>query len=456
MKNHILSLMLALILLTVFAGCGTGSAIPVPSQDNPADAPNLIPADAPETEPDYSRFTFPEETDKLVIWSDGTEADTPKAVSVFRERYPDVDLVWEQYDQDEYKLLLQTELAAGRGPDIIYGKPNDLPDIYKTMKTKIFEDLAPWLANDENLDLSVFQNSVLSGGQMDGKQYILPVKVQLPVYLTTEEFLAECGADAETLSTYDGFMELALALRGRMPNTHLLFWGVLQGADVVYPRELYLDLGFQLIDYGAGTVDVDAERFRQLAELCRTWYDKGPGDWAPLSVEALTNRVCLLFNFGADKPSFLSDGVTLRQLGETPVYAVTPDQYDGVTAQILRYGAIPSGAENKANAWRFLKTLLSEEVLIDNDAPMSFGLPVRNDCLRALLDRILIQNPDGVTEVECDAYYAAAQRVTRAVMLPPVLLTYIRDSMEPYWLGKAGFDDCFADLLNVLEIYKDE
>ena len=247
-----------------------------------------------------------------------------------------------------------------------------------------------------------------------------------------------------------------MSLRVKMPDTHLLFWGVLQGADVVYPRELYLDLGFRLIDYGAGTVDIDADRFRQFADLCRTWYDKGPGDWAPLSVEALTNRVCLLFNFGADKPSFLSDGFTLRQMGETPVYAVIPDQYDGVTAQILRYGAIPSGSDNKANAWRFLKILLSEEILIDNDAPMSFGLPVRNDCLRVLLDRLLIQNPDETKEDETDAYYAAAQKVTRAVMIPPVLLTYIRDNMEPYFRNQASFDDCYSDLLNVLELYKDE
>ena len=53
-------------------------------------------------------------------------------------------------------------------------------------------------------------------------------------------------------------------------------------------------------------------------------------------------------------------------------------------------------------------------------------------------------------------YYAAAQKVTRAVMLPPVLLTYIRDNMEPYFKNQASFDDCCDDLLNVLEIYKDE
>jgi hypothetical protein len=41
-------------------------------------------------------------------------------------------------------------------------------------------------------------------------------------------------------------------------------------------------------------------------------------------------------------------------------------------------------------------------------------------------------------------------------MIPPVLLTYIRDSMEPYFKNQASFDDCYNDLLNVLEIYKDE
>ena len=67
-------------------------------------------SDAPETEPDYSWFTMPEDTDKLVIWSDGTEADTPRAVSLFREQYPDVEIDYQIFGQDEYNTTVRAEI----------------------------------------------------------------------------------------------------------------------------------------------------------------------------------------------------------------------------------------------------------------------------------------------------------------------------------------------------------
>ena len=46
--------------------------------------------------------------------------------------------------------------------------------------------------------------------------------------------------------------------------------------------------------------------------------------------------------------------------------------------------------------------------------------------------------------------------VTDSVLLPPVLFSCIKDNMEPCLKKKAESDDCFSDLLNVLELYKDE
>ena len=51
---------------------------------------------------------------------------------------------------------------------------------------------------------------------------------------------------------------------------------------------------------------------------------------------------------------------------------------------------------------------------------------------------------------------ALTERITRAVMLPPILLTYVKKNMEPYLKGKTDFEDCWKKLLNTLEIYKDE
>ena len=73
MITRIFFLIFALMLfLTASAGCG-GTDMP---KDSPENAPTV--KDTPVNAPDYSDFVMPEETDKLVIWSDDTEADTPK------------------------------------------------------------------------------------------------------------------------------------------------------------------------------------------------------------------------------------------------------------------------------------------------------------------------------------------------------------------------------------------
>ena len=61
-----------------------------------------------------------------------------------------------------------------------------------------------------------------------------------------------------------------------------------------------------------------------------------------------------------------------------------------------------------------------------------------------------------VRQEDIDALYALTERISCAVMLPPILLTYVKNNMEPYLKGKKDFEDCFKKLLNTLELYKDE
>lgn len=61
-----------------------------------------------------------------------------------------------------------------------------------------------------------------------------------------------------------------------------------------------------------------------------------------------------------------------------------------------------------------------------------------------------------ISAEETEAFYDITTRVTRSVLLPPILQTYLKDNMEPYLKKKAEFEDCYNDLLNVLKLYKDE
>ena len=163
------------------------------------------------------------------------------------------------------------------------------------------------------------------------------------------------------------------------------------------------------------------------------------------------------------------DMQVLKELEETPLFVSIPDQFDSVTAHIMYYYAMPHASANKLNAWRFLKILLSEDIQYGNPQASSIwnvntflGLSVRNDSVKKRLDLIREKLPGEsnisipITEEETEAFYNITTRVTRSVLLPPILQTYLKDNMEPYLKKKAEFEDCYNDLYGVLKLYKDE
>ena len=176
MKTRILSLVLALVLLLpALAGCGKTEDF-----SNPGTDPT---ADLAETEPDYSWFSMPEATDSLTVYGYGFASTMlSSAVGIFRRIYPEVEVDFRAYDEDEYRALLRTEIPAGKGPDFVFGYTNDFPDVYKTMKTGLFEDLNPYLENDAAFDFSEYNQAVLDGGLLYGRRYILPLRYSLSLY----------------------------------------------------------------------------------------------------------------------------------------------------------------------------------------------------------------------------------------------------------------------------------
>ena len=467
MYRRLLSLILTLaMMLSLFTGCsGNGSKT------------GQFVSDDAETEyvptwesPDYSGFDMPAKTDSLVIYSDGTVPFLSDTIRIFKTQYPDVNVIPKALGQDEYLELLRTEIPAGKGPDLLVSTAKELPDVYKTMVTGVFEDLNPYFSNDGEIDLSDFNEGVLSGGILRERRYLVPIMYGLNTVITTEEVLAENGISPDDLLTFDGFCDACAKYRSNNSNSHLFSSAITLGSYFNYLTDLYLYFGIQMIDYDTQRVSLDHDTFQKAMDTVILWYKKGKPDVNEGNESVLlARRFCLFNNRTSRDISMFLDMEILKEKEETSLLVAIPDQFDGVTAQILYYYAMPHAAANKLNSWRFLKILLSEEIQLGNPQASSIwnvnsflGLSVRNDSVKKRLELIREKLPgeyDGfipITEGETEAFYNITTRVTRSVLLPPILKTYLKDNMEPYLKNKAEFEDCFNDLLNVLEIYKDE
>ena len=143
-------------------------------------------------------FIFPAPTNDLILYSSVEESTVFQlAVDIFSSLYPDIRIEWHKLSSDEFETQVRTEIPAGRGPDVLLGYSSLLPDIYKTMSTGIFTDLAPYMSNDPEYDPADYYEGVMRGGQMYGKQYVLPLSFGINAFMTSKELLEKNGIDPD-------------------------------------------------------------------------------------------------------------------------------------------------------------------------------------------------------------------------------------------------------------------
>ena len=432
-------------------------------------------------EPDYSDFVMPEETGELVVYvMDDTwdESKAPRrlpdaALSLFREKYPDVTVDVQVMGQDELEARIQAEIPAGRGPDLLYDYGGTLiPDIYKAMAAGSFLDLGGYMEADLEFDRADCVEGVLDGGLFQGRQYVVPTAYEMPILITTQEILDEEGIREEELDTWDGFYSALTRYCEKHPESFGMVETKTLDPNDQNLRYFWKHGGIRLMDYENYRADPDEESLRTMLDFCRGIYredwerwERGESDYT--SERALLERDCL---FNNHLPNigllFYNTLIQLEAAGETPVVRMMPDTDGGVTAHIGSWCAVPAGAKNPLNAWRLMKLMLSD---IEGDVtyieswgmqiPLSntpVGEPVNKAALRQKI-RFEYEHIFGPMEDEAaDRYFEEMTSASRADMLPEILARYFGLEMSPYIRGEKSWDDCFARFMNTLELYASE
>ena len=461
-KQTISTILLAAMLTTGLTACGTGETATDTASANPSDATQTTTdstAEAAETEPepDYSDFVFPEETDTLVVYSSGMLTQTLNpAIKIFEEMYPHINVDFRQLSEEEHQTLIQTEIPAGTGPDLVFSYGRDLPDIYKTMATGVFCDLNPYFHNDEEFNFDDYIGGALTGGQMQKKQYIMPIQFTMPIVMTTLGILEENGIAPEALDTYEGFLDAAATFKQNNPDSGLLDFG----ADEAYLLNMYELCGLNFIDYVSNTITMDKEALNKFADVCKLYYNPKAVD--PLAGD-ITNSLAerkFMFQTLNITNSFLQvyySAMISNKLDDPTCLTLVPDPYGGSTAYLMTFAAIPNGSANQLNAYRLLKILLSDEIQYGSNATL--GMPVRRESFRKNYTASIEEVAGygfAVTEEDFNPLIEKCFNVTRTFASPTVLRRYLKLELTPYLQDKRSFDDCYDNLYTTIELYKDE
>ncbi len=444
------------------------STAPVTNIDEPhADESTTESETTPETEP----FDMPPETNELVVYSNSmTRSVLTAAVNFFKDQYPDVDVTYTNISDESYDDLLKTELAAGAGPDIVYSLDIDINDVYKLMMSSIFMNLDGFLNSDDSFNIDDYIPGVFNSGVLNGRRYFVPIDFTAHSALTTQEILDEEGLMLDEIKTFDGYIDSIYNYNQKYsedPDKGAIYWNA-TNPDSFETNHLINSFGSTYIDYENNKVTINGtekDDFRELMDGIRKIFGMPVVDsFNPGSdFNGLINHKCLYSGIDISLkmivPMFTA---SIIDAGKTPVVFIPQNPAGETSGHINSFAAIPEGAKNKLNAYRFMQILLSDELQSGEGDRMGTRVeylnysPVKKDAVYKHITSWVLDpnNPDYVNAVEMCAEVMV--NVDNAVLVPSQVKQYIVDEMNPYFTGRKDWDECYDRLVNVLELYKDE
>ena len=465
-------IVLLFLLISVLTSCGTGESVPdTVSDTSVSDSIASIASEtSAETEPepltkeDYPDFVMPEATDTLTVYAtEMLNFTLNPALEIFREMYPDVEVTSTVLSDDEYETMIRTEIPAGRGPDLLFSHGEDLPDVYKTMSSGVFLDLNPYFLYDEEFHPEDYFTGMLDSGLYGNERFLVPISCTLPLLTTSAEILEEEGIAPDSFSTLEGLLAACETYKANHPDrTVFADNGYVIGNNLL--KMLYEKCGIQLIDYRNNTVTMDYDSLKAIADIAKLHYTPGEQNKQGRTTHQDIPKHEALFN--GDNTSlgmlFLLEFYNTTNNGENHLVYTYPDSNGNSTAKIMTFTAIPNNTPNTLNAWRLIKILLSEEVQCGSGATLgnlTIGSPVLKDGFRKYLTMQMERTFYGsyeLSEEKIEEFCSLAENIDHAVLAPPILLRYFQVEMMPYVQGNRSFDECYENLKNTVELYKDE
>ncbi len=423
----------------------------------------------------------PAATEKLVIYAGPFMLDfMQQAKALYVERFPEVALEFREFGedsirirpdfyvtnqeaQDNFEETLSAELTAGQGPDLVVFE-NEF-DLYKVMQAGAFYNLDNFLMADTAFDLQAYNQAVFNCGYLEGERLFIPLDYKIWFYLTSREALEDAGLPVVQQPTFAELRELFQQYIDTCDPEQLKLFEI--GST---PINWVMESGLQLVDYSTKQVFTNTETFRSMMEFCKMLYpyrfiyhDRyicALGDYA----KAIRDRK-LLFS-GAYSNGFFYDYRGLKET-ETPIYFPCPPIEGDKPIAILGFkAAIRANSDNKANAYEFLKILLSLQVQSIDTGYLA--IPVRKE---ALQDHLLSRDAfisfkageaaDGVmiealSQEEIDDFNALVSDVSCPGFDSQVLRNIFSQAMEPYFTDQKSYEECVEQLNQQLEIYLHE
>lgn len=375
-------------------------------------------------------------------------------------------------DFDGYKDRVTTELLAGSGPDIIFPGFLDL-NLKKAIRNNLFLDLTPYMEADEEFREENYLKGVFDAGKYEGKQFIVPAVVQLPIYLSSTQRLEEAGmlpvASSNTadfirqISGVAAVMQENPKFRQMMPNRN-------------YEGSFFIIADLPLIDYENRKVCTDEAVLRDFFDGMKLYYQydqKQPGLSESVSAtDALLSQRIYFDNMSGISGFYFLGTILKGNGGYTVTYLNSMQGKMSATYVTEGMAAVRANTKSPDYAYKFISLMLSSNIQDKTGTRDISAIPVKQTAVSIhasywsqqmqLYGTYGVFNSNEYPDYEKVGpleWLEVRDQIIEAdgsILVDRFAIATAMEYMEPYFKGEKSYESCFDEMKSRLMIYLDE
>ena len=409
--------------------------------------------------------------DELVVYCLADDAMSRYYVYSFMLEYPDVPVVRKTFrDVAEMDELIINELNVGEGPDVIIFTDETGLDVVRMAKNGAFASLDKRLNEDESFNRENYLTAALSAGEVNGRQYILPLTFMIPiVFYDAEGFSTFTPAP---IISYHDFMEsvktnverfkfdenYSILLMQRV-TTPLIFSSQVLPTTAKNRRENFNEQGLKdIVDFLYLYYNECHDKSRQITAT-RGW-----------GVEVIIENMMYFYTYSPGIElmdyylRFFEGFYQRRGVENLGISAFSEIGSDNVTAILERYGVITNNAHPLA--YEFLR------MAMDTNQPTSIyrdrGLSTNKEMIEFHLDKLINANPrffrraeggfwiEPISEKLAQNIRQIYNGIDNVVIPNPKVIDIFRDVFTPYFENNKTYNECANEFIQRLNLYLTE
>lgn len=396
------------------------------------------------------------------------------AVRLFRATYPEIEVIVEDVgftDSDfaAYSDRVTTELAVGKGPDIIFTDMLYSLDLYKAMDNGVFTDISELIYQDKSFNREKYITTIFDSCLYKGHQYIIPFSFTFNSLVASQTKLDEIAFDCDMTGDISSLInEVARCVPTAKTASQSFKW---MFSNQQFIERLFASSGIQLIDYESNSVLPDKANLYTFCEAYKRYFTYDQSDnstvWSASSEDILSGKI--VFTNPTSVIDTFRDASHLK--AETGDFVAFPiRRFDG-DIQFFSHNvaAIREGSPNQVNAYKFIMILLSAD---RQSAEVNglVGYPVLKESLNKEIKLYREEyssfntyysqsSPTNFTELsdeETQSLLDIILSVKHFSMMQMPLYRLFIDNMTPFFADERGYEDCLNELENKLVIYATE